>query len=102
MMWTNVANWKGPDGDWKKGILSQYFHLKLFDQNLALTAGQPFKSTEMMALNIYNSFYQSTTNMGIGQAKAVIFFVIVTTISLLQLYLTKKGDYQQWKLLTII
>lgn len=68
---------------------------KLFDQNLALTAGQPFKSTEMMALNIYNSFYQSTTNMGIGQAKAVIFFVIVTTISLLQLYLTKKGDYQQ-------
>ncbi len=67
---------------------------KLFDQNLALTAGQPFRETEMLALNIYNSFYSSVTNMGVGQAKAVIFFVIVALIALSQLYLTRSREVQ--------
>ncbi len=61
---------------------------KLFDQNLALTAGEPAHATEMLALNIYKSFYESTTNMGVGQAKAVIFFIVVVVIALTQLYLT--------------
>ena len=65
---------------------------KLFDQNLALTAGQPFGKTEMLALNIYNSFYSSTTNMGVGQAKAVIFFLAVVIIALSQLYLTGRRE----------
>lgn len=65
---------------------------KLFDQNLALTAGQPFRESEMLALNIYNSFYSSVNNMGIGQAKAVLFFIIVVIISLTQLYLTKRKE----------
>ena len=65
---------------------------KLFDQNLALTGGKPFKETEMLALNIYKSFYESTTNMGVGQAKAVIFFVIVVIIALAQLYLTGRKE----------
>lgn len=65
---------------------------KLFDQNLALTAGKPYNETEMLALNIYNSFYESTTNMGIGQAKAVIFFVTVAVIALSQLYLTRSRE----------
>ena len=66
---------------------------KLFDQNLALTGGKPFNETEMLALNIYKSFYESTTNMGVGQAKAVIFFVVVVIIALTQLYLTReKGE----------
>ncbi len=65
---------------------------KLFDQNLALTAGKPFKQTEMLALNIYNSFYESTTNMGVGQAKAVIFFITVVIIALGQLYLTRSKE----------
>ena len=68
---------------------------KLFDQNLALTNGSPNKTTEMLALNIYNSFYQSATNMGVGQAKAVVFFVLVVSISLVQLYLTKRKEVQQ-------
>ena len=68
---------------------------KLFDQNLALTGGSPNKTTEMMALNIYHSFYQSATNMGVGQAKAVVFFVIVVAISLVQLYFTKRKEMQQ-------
>lgn len=76
---------------------------KLFDQNLALTAGRPFvqnggevvKTTEMLALNIYNSFYASTTNRGVGQAKAVIFFILVATISILQLSTSKKKEVQQ-------
>lgn len=65
---------------------------KLFDQNLALTGGKPFNQTEMLALNIYKSFYESTTNMGVGQAKAVIFFVVVVVIALTQLYLTRTRE----------
>lgn len=67
---------------------------KLFDQNLALTNGAPNKKTEMLALNIYNAFYSNATNLGIGQAKAVIFFVLVVTISLSQLYITRKREVQ--------
>lgn len=65
---------------------------KIFDQNLALTGGKPYNETEMLALNIYNSFYESTTNMGVGQAKAVIFFVIVVIIALTQLYFTRSKE----------
>ncbi len=65
---------------------------KLFDQNLALTAGEPAHKTEMLALNIYKSFYESTTNMGTGQAKAVIFFIAVVVIALSQLYFTKRRE----------
>ena len=65
---------------------------KLFDQNLALTGGKPFNQTEMLALNIYKSFYESATNMGVGQAKAVIFFVVVVVIALTQLYLTRSKE----------
>lgn len=67
---------------------------KLFDQNLALTAGAPNKKTEMLALNIYNAFYSNATNLGIGQAKAVIFFLLVVIISLTQLSLTRKKEAQ--------
>ncbi len=65
---------------------------KLFDQNLALTGGKPFRETEMVALNIYKSFYESASNMGVGQAKAVIFFLIVVVVSLSQLYLTRRKE----------
>ncbi len=68
---------------------------KIFDQNLALTAGKPYNETEMLALNIYNSFYESTTNMGVGQAKAVIFFVIVVIIALSQLYFTRSKEVER-------
>lgn len=67
---------------------------KLFDQNLALTAGEPAHVTEMLALNIYKSFYESTTNMGVGQAKAVIFFIVVVVIALTQLYITGRKEAQ--------
>lgn len=67
---------------------------KIFDQNLALTAGKPYNETEMLALNIYNSFYESTTNMGIGQAKAVIFFLVVVIIALSQLYFTRSKEVE--------
>jgi len=68
---------------------------KLFDQNLALTAGQPANETEMLALNIFNTFYGRTGWEGVGQAKAVIFFVIVVAIALLQLKLTRSKEGQQ-------
>ena len=70
---------------------------KLFDQNLALSAGDPLKSTEMMALNIYNTFYGRTGPqwMGIGQAKAVLFCILVISLSSLQLWATRSKEVQQ-------
>ncbi len=68
---------------------------KLFDQNLSLTAGQPMKMSEMMALNIYNTFYGSVGYEGVGQAKAVIFFLVVIGIGLWQLKATRSKEVQQ-------
>lgn len=68
---------------------------KLFDQNFALTQGKPNHLTELLALNIYNSFYSSSSNRGFGQAKAVVFFVLVVVISLVQLAITKRKEVQQ-------
>lgn len=68
---------------------------KLFDQNLSLTAGQPMKMSEMMALNIYNTFYGNVGYEGVGQAKAVIFFLIVIGIGLWQLRATRSKEVQQ-------
>ena len=78
---------------------------KLFDQNLALTGGQPYiinpdgtsvHTTEMLALNIYNTFYgQNINSRGVAQAKAVLFFILVASIGLLQLRATRKKEVQQ-------
>lgn len=68
---------------------------KLFDQNLSLTAGEPSKMSEMIALNIYNTFYGRTGWEGVGQAKAVIFFIIVVAIGLVQLHATRSKEVQQ-------
>ena len=68
---------------------------KLFDQNLALTAGAPSKQTAMLALDIYNTFYSRIGWEGVGQAKAVIFFIIVAVISFVQLALTRKREVEQ-------
>lgn len=67
---------------------------KLFDQNLALTAGAPAKQTQMVALDIYNTFYGRVGNEGVGQAKAVVFFIIVALIALFQLYLTRSKEVE--------
>lgn len=68
---------------------------KMFDQNLALTAGAPARSTEMLALNIYNTFYGRVGWQGVGQAKAVVFFLIVAIIAFLQLKLTTQKEVEQ-------
>lgn len=68
---------------------------KLFDQNLALTNGAPMHNTEMLALNIVNSFYGRVGFEGVGQAKAVMFFVIVACIALAQLYYTRNKEVEQ-------
>ena len=77
---------------------------KLFDQNMALNGGEPIirmagtkvKTTEMLALNIYNTFYgSSTTARGVGQAKAVLFFILVAVIALAQLRLTRDKEVQR-------
>lgn len=65
---------------------------KLFDQNYALTGGAPGKETSMLALDIFRTFYGSVGNEGIGQAKAVIFFVLVALIALLQMKLSSRFE----------
>ena len=78
---------------------------KLFDQNLALTGGLPYiinpdgtslHTTEMLALNIYNTFYgQNSNSRGVAQAKAVLFFILVASLGLLQLRSTRDKEVQQ-------
>ncbi len=69
---------------------------KMFDQNLALTAGAPEKTTEMLALNIYQTFYNRNANWhGVAQAKAVVFFIIVAVLAFIQLKATGKKEIEQ-------
>ena len=68
---------------------------KLFDQNLALTAGEPSNMSEMLALNIYNTFYGRVGWEGVGQAKAVVFFILVALIAIVQMRLTRTKEVQQ-------
>jgi raffinose/stachyose/melibiose transport system permease protein len=78
---------------------------KLFDQNLALTGGSPvvtqagtgeqIKTTEMLALNILNTYNIGKNYHGVAQAKAVIFFILVAVLALIQLRLTKRKEVQQ-------
>ncbi len=67
---------------------------KMFDQNLALTAGAPAGRTRMVALDIYETFYSRSGYEGVGQAKAVVFFLLVAIISLLQLYFTRRKEVE--------
>ena len=67
---------------------------KMFDLNLALTAGLPGKSTSLVALDIYNSFYNRMGYEGIGQAKAVLFLLIVAAISVTQLVVTRRKEVE--------
>ena len=68
---------------------------KLFDQNFALTAGAPMKKTAMLALDIYNTFYGRIGDEGVGQAKAVLFFLMVAAIAALQLRATRSREVEQ-------
>ncbi len=67
---------------------------RLFDQNLALTAGAPSKQTQLLALDIYNTFYSSVGDEGVGQAKAVIFFIIVAVIAFIQLRISRSREVE--------
>lgn len=68
---------------------------KLFDQNLALTAGEPSRLTEMLSLNIFNTFYSRVGWEGVGQAKAVVFFILVALLAFFQIRATRDREIQQ-------
>ena len=68
---------------------------KLFDQNMALTGGAPAERSQMLALNIFETFYGRVGWEGVGQAKAVIFFILVAAIALIQLRATRSKEVQQ-------
>ena len=65
---------------------------KLFDQNLALTGGNPGKMSQLLALNIFDTMYGTTGWQGVGQAKAVLFFIMVAIIAVLQNKLTTSKE----------
>ena len=65
---------------------------KLFDQNLTLTGGEPMHQSEMLALNIYSTFYDRVGWKGVGQAKAVLFFLLVGLIAIIQLKITQRKE----------
>ena len=67
---------------------------KLFDQNFALPGGAPAKQTAMLALDIYNTFYGRIGFEGVGQAKAVVFFIMVALIAFVQLYITRRKEVE--------
>lgn len=67
---------------------------KLFDQNLALTGGAPGRETSMLALDIYNTFYGRIGWQGVGQAKAVVFFLITAIIAFIQLKITGRKEVE--------
>lgn len=67
---------------------------KLYDQNLALTAGKPGRETAMLALDISNTFYNRNGWEGVGQAKAVMFFLMVAVIALVQLAITRRKEVE--------
>ncbi|WP_090868186.1 carbohydrate ABC transporter permease [Oceanobacillus limi] len=74
-------------------FLTLSFAFKIYDVNLSLTGGGPVNSTELFALHIYNEIF-GYGNYGFGQAKAVIFFVIVAAVTLTQVYITKKREVE--------
>jgi len=74
-------------------FLTISWSFKIFDTNLSLTNGGPFGSTQMLALNIYNEAF-TNNRYGVGEAKAIIFFVVVALISILQVYLSKKREVE--------
>ena len=78
------------DGQHSRLTLTNCF--KLYDQNLALTAGNPNHGTEMLAMNIFNTFYSRVGFEGVGQAKAVIFTIVVAFIAIMQLAMTRKKE----------
>ena len=73
-------------------IISMSF--KLFDENISLTDGGPFRSTEMMSLNIYATAFRFN-DMGIAQAKAMVFFVLVSLIGVVQYLITRRREIEQ-------
>ncbi|GIO56340.1 MULTISPECIES: carbohydrate ABC transporter permease [Paenibacillus] len=74
-------------------FLAISWSFKLFDLNLSLTKGGPFKSTESVALNIYNEAF-NISRFGMGSAKAIIFFIVVALISILQVRATKRKEVE--------
>lgn len=74
------------------GFLTLTNSFKMFDQNFALTGGAPGRETSMLALDIYQTFYGNVGSEGVGQAKAVIFFLLVAGIAGLQLYFSRRSE----------
>lgn len=74
-------------------FMTMSFCFKIYDQNLALTSGGPFKSTQMVAMNIVNTAF-SQREMGLAQAKGMVFFIVLAGMSLLQVYINRKKEVE--------
>jgi raffinose/stachyose/melibiose transport system permease protein len=74
-------------------FLTLSWSFKVFDLNLSLTKGGPFGSTESVALNIYKEAFQNN-RYGLGTAKSLIFFLVVATVTTLQVIYTKRKEVE--------
>lgn len=74
-------------------FLTLSYGFKIYDVNLSLTGGGPANATELFAMNIYNEIF-GYSNYGYGQAKAIVFFIIISAITLTQVYITKKREVE--------
>jgi raffinose/stachyose/melibiose transport system permease protein len=74
-------------------FLTLSYGFKIYDVNLSLTGGGPANATELFAMNIYNEIF-GYGNYGYGQAKAILFFIIISAVTLTQVYLTKKREVE--------
>lgn len=74
-------------------FLAISWSFKMFDLNLSLTKGGPYRSTESLAMNVYNEAFLNN-RYGLGTAKSLIFFLVVAVITLIQVRLTKQKEVE--------
>ena len=65
----------------------------VYDVNLALTGGGPFKTTELISMHVYEKAFLAQ-QYGVGQSQAFFLFILVAAISLTQVYFTKKLEVE--------
>ena len=65
----------------------------VYDINLTLTGGEPYGSTVLVAMHVYNKAFTSR-NYGVGQAEALFLFILVACISGIQIYVGKKKEVE--------
>ena len=88
----------------KMPLMAQAFTISLFltlrggfmayDVNVALTGGGPYRTTELISLHIFQDAF-AFANFGTGQSKAVVMFVVIAIVALVQVVVSKRLEVQR-------